>query len=397
MTATPLHREPLPAAPAYGRSTVAEVFTSSAAALGVPGFSNTLELPPARKVCVVLVDGLGAALLRQRSGHAPFLRQFLDSSRKLGSVFPSTTAAAIASLGTGLPPGEHGLVGYDVLDPDQGRIVNMLGGWDSAVRPEHWQPHPTVFERVTEQVPVTSVGLARFDGSGLTRAALRGGAYMAGSTPEARVQAVCQALTASDQALVYLYLNELDKTGHRAGCASPDWGDRLEDLDRTMRALTAKLPPHTLLLLTADHGMVDVVQSQQIDLSADAALIDGVAHTGGEPRMVHLYTEPDLSEAGMERLLESWRTAHGSRAWILTRAEAIAAGYFGSVAPGVVPRIGNILVAAREPVAFYDTRRVPASALQIIGQHGSMTRAEREVPLLTLKKPGPGPARIVGR
>lgn len=397
MTVSPLHREPLPAAPAYGRSTIAEVFTSSAAALGLHGFSNPLELPAAQRICVVLVDGLGASLLRQRSGHAPFLRQFLDSSRKLGSVFPSTTAAALASLGTGLAPGQHGLVGYDVLDPEQGRVVNMLGGWDAAVQPEGWQPHRTVFERVATEVPVTSVGLARFDGSGLTRAALRGGTYVAGSTPEARVQAACKALAADDQALVYLYLNELDKTGHRSGCASPDWGDRLEDLDRSMRSLAAKLPPHTLLLLTADHGMVDVAPAQHVDFPADPALIDGVAHTGGEPRMLHLYTEPDLSASGRDRLVDSWRKAHGARAWVLTRAEAITAGLFGTVSPEVEPRIGDILVAAREPVAFYDTRRVPASALEVIGQHGSVTRAEREVPLLTLVKPGPGPARVVGR
>ncbi|MFJ6278871.1 alkaline phosphatase family protein [Arthrobacter subterraneus] len=397
MTASSLHREPLPAAPAYGRTSVAEVFTSSAAALGLPDFSNTLDLPAARRVCVVLVDGLGSALLRQRSGHAPFLRQFLDSGRKLGSVFPSTTAAALASLGTGLAPGQHGLVGYDVLDPGQGRIVNMLGGWDAAVQPDRWQPHPTVFERVAPRVPVTSVGLARFDGSGLTRAALRGGTYVAGSTPQARVKAACRALEATDQALVYLYLNELDKTGHRSGCMSADWGDRLEDLDRTMRSLAAGLPPHTLLLLTADHGMVDVAPEQQVDFSADPALIDGVALTGGEPRMVHLYTEPDLTEAGVARLVESWRSAHGHRAWVLTREEAIAAGLFGPVAPAVSPRIGDILIAAREPVAFYDTRRVPASALEVVGQHGSITRAEREVPLLTLAKPGPGPARMVGR
>ena len=397
MSTTPLHREPLPAAPAYGRSTIAEVFTSSAAALGLPGFSNPLDLPPAHRVCVVLVDGLGAALLRKRSGHAPFLRQFLDSSRKLGSVFPSTTAAALASLGTGLAPGQHGLVGYDVLDPGQGKVVNMLGGWDAAVQPGRWQPHPTVFERVAGVVPVTSVGLARFDGSGLTRAALRGGTYVAGGTPEARVQAVCKALGANDQALVYLYLNELDKTGHRSGCTSPDWGDRLEDLDRTMRSLTAKVPPHTLLLLTADHGMVDVAPAQHVDFAADPSLVDGVAHTGGEPRMVHLYTEPDLPDAGMQRLVDSWRKAHGAHAWILTRREAITAGLFGAVSPEVEPRIGDVLVAAREPVAFYDTRRVPASALEVVGQHGSLTRAEREVPLLTLVKPGPGPARMVGR
>lgn len=397
MTALLPHREPLPAAPDYGRSTIAEVFTSSAAALGLPGFSNALGLPSARKVCVVLVDGLGAGLLRKRSGHAPFLRQFLDSSRKLGSVFPSTTAAALASLGTGLAPGQHGLVGYDVLDPQQGKVVNMLGGWDAAVQPGRWQPHPTVFERVAADVPVTSVGLSRFDGSGLTRAALRGGTYVAGSTPQARIQAACRALSATDEALVYLYFNELDKTGHRSGCASPEWGDRLEDLDRTMRSLTAKLPPNTLLLLTADHGMVDVEPAQQVDFSASPALVDGVAHTGGEPRMLHLYTEPDLPEAGVERLVRSWREAHGGRAWVLTRAEAIKAGLFGPVSPEVELRIGDVLVAAREPVAFYDTRRVPASALEVVGQHGSVTRAEREVPLLTLATPGPRPARLTGR
>ncbi|WP_323961565.1 PglZ domain-containing protein [Arthrobacter sp. JZ12] len=397
MTAPSLHREPLPAAPAYGRSTIAEVFTSSAAALGLPGFTNALELPAARKVCVVLVDGLGASLLRQRSGHAPFLRQFLDSSRKLGSVFPSTTAAALASLGTGLPPGQHGLVGYDVLDPGQGRIVNMLGGWDPGVEPQRWQPHPTLFERVSAELPVTSVGLARFDGSGLTRAALRGGKYVAGSTPEARVQAVCEALSGPDRSLVYLYLNELDKTGHRSGCSSAEWGDRLEDLDRTMRSLAAKVPADTLLLLTADHGMVDVTPAQHIDFAGDTALLDGVALTGGEPRMVHLYLEDDLSEAAASRLVSAWRDAHGGRAWVLTRAEAVTAGLFGEVAPDVARRIGDVLIAAREPVAFYDTRRVPASALEVVGQHGSITRAEREVPLLTLRKPGPGPSRIVGR
>lgn len=391
------HREPLPASPAYGTSTIAEVFTSSAAALGVEGFANHLELPLSRRVCVVLVDGLGAALLRQRSGHAPFLRQFLDSSRKLGSVFPSTTAAALASLGTGLPPGRHGLVGYDVLDPEQGKVVNMLGGWDRLVLPDRWQPHRTVFERVAEHLPVTSVGLPRFDGSGLTKAALRGARYVAGGTPHARVEETCKALQGSERALVYLYFNELDKTGHRSGCNSQEWGDQLEDLDRHLRNLAARVPADTLLLLTADHGMVDVAQDHRIDYSADPALIEGVAHTGGEPRMLHLYTEPDLPDEGKQRLVRSWQATHGGQAWILTRQQAVGAGLFGDVGPEVVPRIGDVLVAAREPVAFYDTRRVPASALEVVGQHGSITRAEREIPLLTLRVPGPGPKRIVGK
>ncbi len=61
----------------------------------------------------------------------------------LDSAFPSTTAASLASLGTGLAPGQHGMVGYDVLDPDQDKVVNMLGNWDAGVDPPDWQPFPT--------------------------------------------------------------------------------------------------------------------------------------------------------------------------------------------------------------------------------------------------------------
>ncbi|WP_028278424.1 alkaline phosphatase family protein [Arthrobacter sp. H5] len=387
MTETNLHREPLPAPPAYGRASIGDLFTSSAAALGLDGFTNPLQLPAARRICVVLVDGLGASLLRQRAGHAPFLRQRMDSSRTIGSVFPSTTAAALASLGTGLPPGSHGLVGYDVLDPEQGKVVNMLGGWDSGVDPLRWQPHPTVFERVAGEIPVVTISLPRFEESGLTRAALRGGRYVSAGTPQARVRAACEELVGAESMLAYLYLNELDKTGHRSGCQSADWVDRLEDLDAQMRTLASRVPPDTLLLLSADHGMVDVAPEHRYDYSASPALINGVAHTAGEPRMVHLYFEPDLDEAGRLAVLHSWRQAHGGQAWIITRQEAIGAGLFGEVDATVGPRIGDLLIAAREPVAFYDTRRVSPSALEVVGQHGSMTRAEREVPLLTLNRP----------
>jgi hypothetical protein len=383
--------EPLPAAPEYGRRTVGEVFTSAAAAMGLPGFRNALELPAAGRVCVVVVDGLGMTLLRKRGGHAPFLRGQLDRAQVIGSAFPSTTASSLATLGTGEPPGRHGMVGYDVLDPDQDKVVNMLGGWDAGVDPLKWQPHPTVFEQVSAEVAVTTVSLPRFAGSAMTRAALRGGSYIAAGTAHARVEAAALQLAAADRALVYLYFNELDKAGHRHGCGSGEWGEKMEDLDHALRTLASRVPPDTLLLLTADHGMVDVEPARRIDYSAAPALLGGMAHTAGEPRMVHLYTEPDVAERQFGQLLDAWRDAFSAQAWILTRREAVQAGWFGPVEERVLPRIGDILVAAREPVAFYDTRRVPPAALEVVGQHGSLTRAEREVPLLTLGRP----ARVV--
>lgn len=380
----PLHHEPLPPAPGFGRDTIADVFSSAAAALDVPGFENVLGLPGASRICVVMVDGLGKALLKQRGGHAPFLRKCLENSRTLRSAFPSTTASSLASLGTGLEPGLHGMVGYDVLDPAQDKVVNQLGGWDAEVDPRKWQPHATVFERAAEHVSVTTVSLPKFANSGMTQAALRGGTFIPATSGHARTQATVEALSGQDRALVYLYFNELDKAGHRYGSSSAEWGNALEEMDSDMRRLAGQLPPDTLLLLTADHGMLDVSREHRYDYSLQPELVEGVRHTGGEPRLVHLYLEPDAGARQRDKLTKAWRESFGKHAWILDRDEAVAHGLFGRVDASVLPRIGDLMIAAREPIALYDTRRVAERAMDVVGQHGSLTRAEREVPLLTL-------------
>ncbi|MET4146133.1 nucleotide pyrophosphatase/phosphodiesterase family protein [Arthrobacter sp. UYCo732] len=386
-------RPNVPPAPAFGQRSVAEVLTSAAASLGVEGFTNTLGLPPASRVCVVLADGLGRNLLKQKSAHTPFLRSVLQAGQGevpvwLDSTFPSTTAAALASFGTGLPPGQHGMVGYDVLDPEQDKVVNMLGNWDPKVDPLAWQPFPTVFERAAESVSVTTVSLPQFGNSPMTQAALRGGNFVSAVTSHARTAAAADAMAAAGPTLMYFYVNELDKAGHRHGCQSEQWEHQLEELDATVKRLNASLPAGTTVLLTADHGMLDVPEQQRIDYTADPALIDGVRHTAGEPRMVHLYLEDPADVHGRERLLHAWRARFGDRIWAFTRDDAIAGGLFGTLRPAVGPRIGDVLVAARDALAFYDTRRVRPAAMEVVGQHGSLTKAEREVPLLCFKAEG---------
>jgi hypothetical protein len=386
----------LPPPPAYGRRSVAEVLTSAAASLGVDGFSNTLGLPAASRVCVVLADGLGRNLVKQKTAHTPFLRSVIQAGQGevpvwLDSAFPSTTAAALASFGTGLSAGQHGMVGYDVLDPDQDKVVNLLGNWDAGVDPATWQPFPTVFERVGGQVDVSTVSLSQFDGSPMTRAALRGGRFISGMTAHARTAAAAEAMAAGGPSLMYFYVNELDKAGHRYGCQSEQWEHQLEELDATVKRLNASLPAGTTILLTADHGMLDVPEPQRIDFSGDPALVEGVRHTAGEPRMVHLYLEDGhLADAAgsRERLLAAWKARFGSRVWAFTREEAIAGGLFGEVRPAVERRIGDVMIAARDALALYDGRRMRPTAMEVVGQHGSLTKAEREVPLLCFKAEG---------
>jgi hypothetical protein len=388
----------LPPAPAYGRRSVADVLTSAAASLGLEGFANTLGLPAASRVCVVVADGLGRNLLKQKSAHTPFLRSVMQAGQGevpvwLDSAFPSTTAAALASFGTGLPPGQHGMVGYDVLDPEQDKVVNLLGNWDPGVDPLVWQPFPTVLERAAGQAAVTTVSLPQFGDSPMTRAALRGGTFVSATTSHARTAAAADALAAPGPALMYFYLNELDKAGHRYGCQSGQWEHQLEELDATMKRLNASLPAGTSILLTADHGMLDVPEHQRIDFSADPHLVDGVRHTAGEPRMVHLYLEKNAGAGAQERLLAAWRARFGTRIWAFTRQEAITAGLFGPVRPAVEGRIGDVLIAARDELALYDIRRVRPTAMEVVGQHGSLTKAEREVPLLCFTAGGRSPRR----
>jgi len=377
----------LPPAPAYGQRSIAEVLTSAAASLGLEGFSNTLGLPAASRVCVVLADGLGRNLLKQKSAHTPYLRFVMQAGQGevpvwVDSAFPSTTAAALSSFGTGVAPGQHGMVGYDVVDPQQDKVVNLLGNWDPGVDPAAWQPFPTVLERAAEHVDVTTVSLPQFADSPMTRAALRGGRHISGVTPHARTASAAEAMASAGSSLMYFYVNELDKAGHRYGCQSEQWEHQLEELDATVKRLSNTLPAGTTILLTADHGMLDVPEQQRIDYSAEPALVEGVRHTAGEPRMVHLYLENGTGPDVRDRLLAAWRARFGDRIWAFTRKDALAAGLFGTVRPAVEGRIGDVMIAARDALALYDVRRVRPTAMEVVGQHGSLTKAEREVPLL---------------
>lgn len=378
----------LPAAPPYGSRTIAELLPSAAAALGVEGFHNALGLPAASRVCVVMVDGLGKALLKSRGGHAPFLRKLMENSQTLQAPFPSTTATSLTSLGTGLAPGQHGIVGYDVVDPQQRRVVNQLSGWPADLDPVAWQPHQTVFERVAAQgVHAATVSMAQFKDSALTRAALRGTEFTTANGAHARVRAAAEILAANPRALLYCYWNELDKAGHRYGKDSLEWGHALEEVDSMMRTLASRVPAGTLLLVTADHGMVDVPEKWRIDYSEYPELVADVELTAGEPRAVQLHFAAAAGPAQRAAVADAWRARFGAKAWVLTREQGIEHGLFGEVAASVRERIGDLLILAAEDVAFFDGRRVNPSAFEMVGQHGSMTRGERDIPLLTLVAP----------
>lgn len=366
--------------PRYDSAGLAGVLPAVAASLGIPpyaGRDELLALAPARRAVVVLVDGLGYELIRRRGGHAPFLRSLLPAAYRITAGFPSTTATSMGTFGTGLPPGAHGLLGYEVLVPGEDRLVNELS-WEDGPDPLRWQPEPTVFE-VAERagVSVTRVGPAFFDGSGLTRAAVRGGTFRAADLLPARVDATLSAVRAEQRSLVYLYWGELDKVGHVYGCQSWEWGDEVEAIDAELARLVRSVPSDTAVYITADHGMVDAPHALRIDLAHDAELAAGVRHVGGEPRALQLYCE----EGAASDVAATWGERVGERAWLRTRDEAVREGWFGPVTAVNAPRIGDLVVAMRDNFAIVDSRRARPQLLALVGLHGSLTEDESAVPL----------------
>src|SRR5580698_2388960 len=172
----------LPTLPRYGESSLADLATSVLASLGVAGEANPLELAPAERVCLLVVDGLGWELLREHPAAAPFLSELAVAGRLLTAGFPATTVTSLASLGTGRPPGQHGLLGYQVAVPGAARLLNGLR-WDERVDPLAWQPESTIFERAAAAgVAPLRVARGRFRESGFSTAAMRGARYRAADT-----------------------------------------------------------------------------------------------------------------------------------------------------------------------------------------------------------------------
>jgi hypothetical protein len=392
-----------PYLPAYGAGTLAEVMPSMAAALGVPGFTDTLGVARHRDdvtaAGVLLIDGLGADLLAAHAADAPALTELAARSPTITACFPATTAVSIASLGTGMPPGEHGIEGYSMGVPpldDPGAepdlVLNTLrwcahGATDPVdlleeLPPETVQPRPTVLQRAARSgVAVTSVAPEIQRRSGLTRAALRGGRFHGATALGDLAVDLLRGLDVGhpdERALCYAYHGDLDMIGHLHGPGSLPWRIQLAIVDRLVSSVAERLRPGAVLLVVADHGMVTTDRGWQVDVDTTPALLHGVRRLAGEPRVRHVYA----TAGAAEEVRDTWRAELGDRAWVCSRDEAVEAGWFGPTVGEVARgRIGDVVAAARANWTMVRTRNEPRESA-LVGHHGSLTAAEQRVPLL---------------
>lgn len=370
---------PRPPVPRYGTGSLADVPASVLAALGVPGAENVLGLPGLPRACVLLVDGLGWEQLKAHPDEAPFLNAMDGGPITAG--FPATTVTSLASLGTGAPPGAHGLLGLQVAIPGAGRLLNCLHWKDDDPDPVEFQPVPTAYERAAaDGVEVGYVSLRQYKRSGLSRATARGADYLSADSLGQLVGRAEMALRRGDRAYVTVYHADLDGTGHRFGVDSADWRYQLRFVDMLVQQIASVLPPGTALYVTADHGMVD--PAERVDADTVPELREGVALLGGDARCRYVYSEPGAHGD----VLAAWTAVLGDRAWVVPREQAVADGWFGPLGDGMAERIGDVLAVPHGDLAIVASEREPWLN-RMVGMHGSLVPAEQLVPLLSTSRP----------
>ena len=339
---------------------------------------NRLRLPKVKYSVVILVDGLGFENLKMASGYSRFLNQKLDVA--IRCEFPSTTATSIAGFSTGVRSNEHGLIGYSAYDRVNKFQMGLLTGWETQGSAEKFKKVSTLAE-LSDPVKVFAIGPKAYESTGFTVLTMAGATYARAERLSERFETVEKMVRSEDQSLSYLYIPELDQIAHRHGVASNEWLFALEELDQLVNRFISKLSSDVGVLVTADHGVVDVPKENHIYLDEFDWYTAAVESTAGDPRCNFVYlTEPN-KVAELRELLER---EFGSVAYICNVEELSIAGWLGQFSAEGSNLLPDLYIIWRDLRVGYDRRFAKPSHIKLIGQHGGISDVETRIPLIKL-------------
>lgn len=364
---------PTPVLPRYGGACLDGVVPALLSrAGGVPEWMPA-GVEGASQVVLLVLDGLGDEQLSDRCALAPFLSAMPGG--RITSVAPTTTATALTSITTGLAPAAHETVGYRVRV--DGEVLNVLrwrtpsGDARQSVPPDKFQTH-AVFDGTAPPVVTRS----EFSASGFTVAHLPGVDLRGWSMPSTLVAQVGRALD-EGAPFVYAYYDGIDKVAHEYGFGR-HYDAELAAADRLVADVAELLPPGSALVVTADHGQVDVGDAV---VSLDPAVTADVVMVSGEGRFRWLHARPGTEV----RLADVCRRTLSDVAWVRTVDELDADGWFGGPLSATSrSRLGDVALIAHAPVAFMDPADTGENRLRC--RHGSLTSGEVWVPLRATMK-----------
>ena len=368
---------PQPVRPAYGGASLDGL---AGALLAPPGCRPEWLPAPARdaaQVVLLVLDGLGWDQLVPRWPLAPAMADMVGGP--ITSVVPTTTATALTSIATGRPPAGHGVVGYRlrVDGPSGNEVLNVLRWRTSSGDARTFVP-PAAFQTILafQGRGVPAVTRGEFLTTGFTIAHLSGTRQVGWSMPSTLAVEVRQLLVRGEP-FVYAYYDGVDKVAHGYGFGA-HYDAEVVAADRLVADLAAALPPGAALVVTADHGQVEVGQRAR---PMDADLCAGATMLSGEGRFRWLHVAPGMADS----MAGAVRERYGHEAWVWTRHELEAGGWFGGPLTDTMrARLGDVALVPFAPVAYLDPAD-PGDG-RLICRHGSLTEAEMLVPLLARRR-----------
>ncbi|HXZ83124.1 MAG TPA: alkaline phosphatase family protein [Acidimicrobiales bacterium] len=330
-------------------------------------------LVDAARVVLLVLDGLGAGSLAAHRSVTPVLSSMAGTT--ITSVAPTTTATALTSLTTGRAPADHGVLGYRVRAGEE--VLNVLR-WATATGDARAEIRPRAFQQIEpflgRRVPVVSP--AAFAGSGFSQAHLAG-SELVGWRVSSSIGVFAARALVRGAPFVYAYYDGIDKVAHLEGLGDC-YEAELAAVDRLVADLVDRLPAGCALVVTSDHGQVEV---ESPSVAIDPGLLAAVTGVSGEGRFCWLHVRPNATD----EVAAAARELYGGIAWVRTLAEIDAAGWFGKpLSDAFCRRLGDVALVARAAVAFAD----PADPgdLRLVTRHGSLTAAEVLVPFLAVRR-----------
>lgn len=355
-----------PVRPDYGGAVITGIIPALVGGQPAPWLPTAVT--EADSVVMLVLDGLGWQAVEAHRSLLPELSA-LDGG-PITTIAPSTTASALTSLSTGLAPSQHGLVGFRMRVGND--VLNILTwkttGNRRAPDPFDMQRHTAFLGR-----PVPVVTRREFRHTAFTDAQLRGARFFGWSAMSTLVEQ-CRRLVAAGERFVYGYYPGVDTVAHEYGLHDGFYVEELRAVDRLVGDFLDALPPTTALLVATDHGQVHIDPGGWVELPELAPM---VAMYAGDARFRYLYAKPGAAP----ELAAAARETVGHQAWVLTREQLFTEGWIGPAPQGPIGnRVGDVVLAAREPVAFVDPTMPQETTL--VGMHGSLTPDEMYVPLL---------------
>jgi hypothetical protein len=370
---------PQPVLPDYSGPNLAGLVP---ALLAPPGRRPEWVAEPAREaeqVVLLVLDGLGWTQLLERRRLATAMAAMAGGW--ITSVVPSTTACALTSLVVGAPPAQHGVVGYRVAvqGPSGPEVMNVLK-WRTPSGDARPFVDPGVFQTMVpflgRRVPIVSK--ADFAGTAFTEAHQRGARQVGWHQPSGLAVEV-RRLVAEGEPFVYAYYDGIDRVAHIHGFG-PHYDAELVAADRIVADLVNGLPPGVALVVTADHGQVDVGPNV---VELDAGLMEKVEMVSGEARFRWLHAA-GRGPAAVAEVVELASALYGHQAWVLSAEDAEGKGWFGGPLTGELrARLGDVAVVAFEAVGYLAPGE--SNETKLVCRHGSLTREEMLVPLLATR------------